>query len=458
MSKKIAFILAGGRGERLWPLSRENFPKQFVEFERGYSLFQLTLKRVNACFSLSSIYIVSSSNYKFTIYTQIEALDFLSRRQKEKLKKNLIIEPVSKNTAPATLLGLKYLGDKISDKDIVYVFPSDHYISPLSKFKTSLRKAENVARKNLIVVFGVKPNTPQEGYGYILAIKDKVKKFIEKPPKVLARRLIQKGAFWNCGIFCFKKATLLDEFERYNPLMHKFYNLSLEDFIKNFSKIPSDSIDYALIQKAKRVGFVKFEAEWSDLGNWESFLEFYSQDKRNYIVGEAQLLDCQNCLVFSPYRLVSLIGMKDSLVIDSLDTLLIIKKGLSSKVKDLVKILRRKKKNLVKESLTVYRPWGYYTVLKETSSYKVKEIGIYPKKYISLQRHKFRSEHWNVVEGRAEITLGGEKFIVKRNQSIYVKPFLKHKVYNPTNKLLKIIEVQIGSYLGEDDIQRFDAY
>ncbi|HDN85651.1 MAG TPA: cupin domain-containing protein, partial [Candidatus Omnitrophica bacterium] len=201
-----------------------------------------------------------------------------------------------------------------------------------------------------------------------------------------------------------------------------------------------------------------FEGEWTDLGNWESFLEFYSQNKENYIVGKAYLINSKNCLVFSPYRLAALIGLEDSLVIDSPDAFLVLKKGKASEVKDLVNILKKENKDIVKESPTVYRPWGYYTVLKKANNYKVKEIGVYPKKYISLQKHKFRSEHWNVVEGKAEITLGKKKFIVKRNQSIYVKPKCKHRVYNPTNKILKIIEVQIGSYLAEDDIQRFDAY
>ena len=458
MSKKIAFILAGGKGERLWPLSRENYPKQFVEFKEGHSLFKLTLKRLRPFFTPSSIYIISSLDYKFTVYNQIENSDFLSKKEKERLKENLIIEPVSKNTAPAILLGVKCLEDKISDEDIIYVFPSDHFIKPLSKFISSLKKAEKLAREDLIIVFGINPLKIQPGYGYILAEGDKVKKFIEKPEKSLAKKLIKKGAFWNSGIFCFKKRVFLEELKKYADKIYKPYEFAWNKFVKEFSKLPKDSIDYALIQKTRRLGFIKFEGEWTDLGNWESFLEFYSRNKENYTVGEAYLINSKNCLVFSPHRLAALIGVRDSLVIDSPDALLVLKKGRASEVKDLVNILKKENKDIVKESPTVYRPWGYYTVLKKADNYKVKEIGVYPKKYISLQKHKFRSEHWNVVEGGAEITLGKKKFIVKRNQSIYVRPGCKHRVHNPTNKILKIIEVQIGSYLAEDDIQRFDAY
>jgi mannose-1-phosphate guanylyltransferase/mannose-6-phosphate isomerase len=463
--KKAVFVLAGGRGSRLWPLSRQNYPKQFVEFKEGLSLFQLTIQRLLSIFHACDIFILSQENYKFTIYNQIELLPELRNTLKNSLKDNVIFEPREKSTLPAILLATKYIEvtRKLKDQDLFYVFPSDHVIEPISKFKICLKDAEELAEKDKIVVFGVTLKFPQEGYGYVMAKKRYssgflVEKFIEKPRLSQARKLLDKGALCNAGIFCFNKRTLLEELKAFCPSIFKYYALSLSDFLQRFKNIPAISIDYGIMQKTKKAALVKFKAKWTDLGSWDSFLKFYTHRDKNFKVGKAEFLDSRNCFSYSKNRLICLVGLKDVLAIDSADALLLVRKGYSHKIKELVSLLDKKGYPQSRESSTVYRPWGYYTLLHEEKGYKVKEIGIYPKKSISLQKHKYRSEHWNVVRGEAVVSIDRRQVKVRRNESMFVPRNTRHKVYNATDKIVKIIEVQIGSYLAEDDIRRFSDY
>jgi len=463
LSKNISLILAGGKGTRLWPLSREDYPKQFVSFLKDYSLFQLTLKRNLKFFSPKDIYIISNKEYKFTLFNQIDALLGVSRKDKNILKDNLILEPISKNTLPAILLGLKAAERNNKGDFSCFVFPSDHFIFPDDKYIVSIKKSLNIIDQGYLVTFGISPLSAKPGYGYILIDKKldkgyKIKTFVEKPSSNKAQKLINQGAFWNSRIFGFKKQSFLEELEKYKPQMHSAYNHSYESFFKNFKSIEAISIDYGLIQKTKQAAVVKFTADWSDLGSWDSFFSFFNKYKKLLPKSRSLFLDCKDCVSLSKNKLVTAVGLEDAIIIDGEDSILVINKASSEKVSSLVNIIKKNKLNEFKESSTVYRPWGYYKVLRAISNYKVKEIGVYSGKFISLQRHKFRSEHWNIVEGKAEITIGTKKYQRKCNQSIYVSKGRKHKVYNPSSKILKIIEVQIGSYLEEDDIERFDTY
>ena len=486
--KKIAFILAGGKGTRLWPLSRENYPKQFIPFKNNLSLFQMAIERAGRAFKPEDIYIISNENYRFTILNQMDMFGGLQKSAREKIKANIIFEPAPKNTLPAILLSMKYaeLKRTLSDDDIIYVFPSDHIIEPLAAFRSSIKKAVPLAEDGKIVVFGVRPDYPKEGYGYIVKSKRHkggflVKRFVEKPARQAAEHLIKEGAFWNAGIFCFIKGAFLRELSKFQPAIAVYSKSGYKTLHKNFKAIKAISMDYGIMQYTKNAGVVEFSPKWSDLGSWDSFLQYFTplemkypkprqspkgdlsltgftRKKGNFNIGKAEFVESENSFTYSANRLMCLVGLKDVIAIDSPDSLLLVKKGHSDRVKDLVTMIDKKGYTHSKDGATVYRPWGYYTVLHEGKGYKVKEIGVYPKKTIALQSHKHRSEHWNVVEGEARVLVAGKSTSARRNESIYVPKGVKHTVYNPTNKLTKIIEVQIGSYLGEDDIVRFTKY
>ncbi|MBU4487885.1 MAG: cupin domain-containing protein, partial [Candidatus Omnitrophica bacterium] len=370
-----------------------------------------------------------------------------------------------KSTLPAVLLSIKYaeLRRPLSDDDMIYVFPSDHMIEPLLAFKSAIKKAAQLAGDGKMVVFGVKPDHPKEGYGYIIKSKRYksgflVNRFVEKPSGKAAGELIKKGAFWNAGIFCFTKGAFLRELARFQPKIAVYSESGYNTLHKKFKSIKAISMDYGIMQYTKNAGVVEFRLKWSDLGSWDSFLQYFTRKKGNFNIGKAEFLETNNSFTYSVNRLMCLVGLNDVIAIDSPDSLLLVKKGYSDHVKDLVALMDKKGYTHSKDGATVYRPWGYYTVLHEAKGYKVKEIGVYPKKTIALQSHKHRSEHWNVVEGEARLSVAGKSSRARRNESIYVPRGIKHTVYNPTNKITKIIEVQIGCYLGEDDIKRFMRY
>lgn len=458
---KYAVVMVGGCGTRLWPMSRKNYPKQFVEFKDGLSLFQMTLKRLLSIFEAKKIVVVSGEAYKFTLKNQIDMLEGIDAKTASILKENIVLEPCPKNTLPAILLGMKFLESKRSfdDDDCLFVFPSDHIIEPISKFKTTLNNGFKLAQNDKIVVFGIKPNSPKEGFGYIVPKKDgAVDKFVEKPGAEKAQKLIEQGAMWNAGIFAFKKSVMLEELNTYQNEMSDMYCESYEQMLASFTDFEKDSIDYAIMQKTKCAAVAEFTPRWSDLGSWDSLMDFYSDGKKNFSVGRSQLQGANDCLTYSKERLVAISGVDDLIVVDSPDSILVMKKGESDRVKGLVEDLQKRKAPEVEDSLTVYRPWGYYMILEERPGYKVKEIGVYPGRALSLQKHKHRSEHWNIVEGKAKIQIADDVIVRTKNQSVYVPKNTKHKLSNPGKSIVKMIEVQIGDYLGEDDIVRYESY
>ncbi|MEI8345357.1 MAG: mannose-1-phosphate guanylyltransferase/mannose-6-phosphate isomerase, partial [Candidatus Omnitrophota bacterium] len=468
-ARRFAIILAGGRGARLWPLSREHHPKQFVELENGKSLYQLTLLRLLNFFKAEDCYTVLPEEYRFTARNQIEFLPSVTAAQKKRLLTNLIFEPCAKNTLAAIVTAMAGQGpgrqSKVEPDDLIYVFPSDHRIEPLPEFIKMLRRGSKAALGGALVLFGKRAVKARSRYGYILPGPPKgdgvrpVLKFVEKPSPKRIKEFLARKAYWNSGIFCFSRRTFYDEIAACSPAYLSCLRAhSSNEAAVRLKKLPAVSFDRAILEKTRRAVMIAFDFEWSDLVSWDNFLDSYPAGGSNVSIGQARFLDSKKCFAFSHDRLVAMIGLKDVLVIDAPDALLLVRRGQTDKVRTLFRGLGRQRLGHDKDSTTVYRPWGYYKILHQTGRYKVKEIGVYPGRSMSLQKHRHRSEHWNVVEGRVRVTIGSRTCTVGQNQSLYVPRMARHQIFNSSRTTARIIEVQIGDYLGEDDIVRYTHY
>ncbi len=457
----INFILSGGSGTRLWPISRTLFPKQFVKLFDNHSLFQKTVIR-NAKFSKIQ-FIISNQEHFFLASDQIEELN---------IKKGLkyLLEPIGRNTAPAIALACFLL----DEEDIVLITPSDHLIKNLEEYYKVVSLAKEQAMDNYIITFGIKPTSPETGYGYIEAETkekvSKVKKFHEKPDKTTAESYLKKGNFyWNSGMFCFKVKVYLEELKKYSPEIYENSKKAIENAIKQDSNIyrikiddmlniPSNSIDYAVMEKTDKAIVIPCDIGWSDMGSFESLYNELSKDssKNAYLNTEPILLNSKNNLFVGEKRKIAAIDIEDLIVVDTSDALLLVKKGSAQKVKEIVNILKEKKFSLHELHLTVHRPWGSYTILETGKFYKVKKIVVKPGKRLSLQKHFHRNEHWIVVSGTALVTVGDEQKILRPNESTYIQMGIPHRLENPGKIPLIIIEAQVGEYVEEDDIVRLE--
>lgn len=428
-------ILAGGSGTRLWPLSRSNFPKQFLRLCGGESFLQKTVRRNLEIADV--LYIITNEAYFHEVVRQVKEID-------PGLESNIILEPERKNTAPA----IAYAFQQIEGNDVFLITPADHLISPVEKYREAALKAEEMALKGDLVTFGVHPTRPETGYGYLKAQGSRVEKFVEKPDYKSACRYLENGNyFWNSGMFAFTKAAFEREAGIHAP----------ELIGHPFSAMPDISLDYAIMEKSRRVMIVPLDLSWSDIGSWENLYEFLEKDgNQNAIHGDVVAYQTTNSLVYAENRLVSTIGIDNMLVVETDDAVLIAQKEASQQVKEIVGKLKKLGKKEVAEHLHVRRPWGSYTVLLEGSRYKIKRIEVLPMQKLSLQMHYHRSEHWVIVSGTAAVTIGGEEKVVHEGESIFVPKSAIHRVENPGKVSLEIIEVQVGEYLGEDDIVRFE--
>jgi len=453
-------ILAGGTGSRLWPLSRDRYPKQFIKFQdREYSLFQETFNRSVLLADLDDIYVVTNKNYKFLVMGAVEELGYNYREE------NILVEPEAKNTLPAIYAGVDEIVKKgKGTHDSVVVFPSDHLIKKNKEFSELIKSSEYLA-KDFLITFGIKPTLPYTGYGYISPGDRegnhgyKVKEFKEKPDYQTAVEYIKNGYFWNSGIFMFHTNIFIEEAKRFVPKLVRNFEES-KNLEEAFSKIKEKiSIDYGIMEKSKRVVVVPADIGWSDLGSFDSFYEVFKCDGKNNIAGkDHMLMDCSNNIVHSEDgKLVVTVGVDDLIIIDNKDALLVCKKEHSQKVKDVVEELKKKKDIRTEYHVRDYRPWGNYEILEEEkNAFKIKRIKINPGKKLSYQLHHYRSEHWIVVRGLAKVTIDDEVKFVRPGESIYMKAGQKHRLDNPGKLPLEIIEVQMGEYLEEDDIVRFD--
>jgi len=452
-----AVILAGGVGSRFWPFSRELEPKQFIKIIGQDSLLQSTIRRLKGLVDPSRTYIVTNKIYFYEVKAQVARFRIPD--------KNIILEPQGKNTAPAVGLCAKIISG-FDPEAVLLVLPSDHYIKNVVNFKQALIKAISCAQQNFLVTLGIKPTGPSVGYGYIKAGKKsdgyyRVEKFLEKPDLNKAKKYFRdKTFYWNSGMFIWKACVLLEEIKKYLPGL--FANLQLidstGDLERVWKRIEPISVDYGIMEHSKRIALIEANFYWTDLGSWEALSEIFPKDKKgNISSGDTLDLDSQGVCVFSRgNRLVSTIGLKDAVIADTPDALLVCHRSRTQDVKKMVGLMKSLHRKEHLAHLTERRPWGSFTVLQEGVGFKIKLIEIAPHKRLSLQRHKIRAEHWVVVSGVAKVVSGERGCWVKSNQSIYIPKGKKHRLENTTNLPLRIVEVQTGNYLGEDDIERFE--
>lgn len=452
-------ILAGGGGTRLFPLSRACYPKQFLKIAGEKSLLQQTVERFLIIAKQEDIVIVTNKDYIFHVQEDLHEIGA------EKI--NVITEPTGKNTAPAIALAISYCKDCLNcnDDEILFVSPADHLIKPSKKFAELVQQAEQVSKeKNDIITIGIKPTKPETGYGYIQTA-DKigenvftVKSFKEKPDKVTAEKYLAEGNYyWNAGMFMFSIGRIVAELEQYVPEIAQISQNGYENCVNNFTEMPDISIDYAVAEKSTHMVVMPMkEIYWNDIGSFDSIAEVLADKNGNGIYGDVIADGCCNTTILGSDRLISGIGLKNLIVVDTPDSLLITEKGKSQEVKKVVEKLKKEHRKEAIENRTMYRPWGSYTILAEGEGYKVKRITIKPGAKLSLQMHYHRSEHWTVISGTGKLTLDDKVVIFKENESTYIPIAVKHRLENPGQIPLSIIEVQNGRYLGEDDIVRFD--
>lgn len=456
-------ILAGGAGSRFWPFSRELEPKQFINIIGKESLLQNTIRRLKGIVYPKQIFFITNPAHFFELKKQIEKFHIPDA--------NIILEPQGKNTAPAIGLCARLLEQKNKDA-LLMVFPSDHYIKNIKKFQLSLHKAAECASGNFLVTIGIKPTKPSTGYGYIKAGKRltvngkrigcyKVQNFLEKPDLNKANRLVRSGGyFWNSGMFVWKAGVFMEELKRYLPELYSQLD-SIQtngDIEKVWHKIRPISVDYGIMERSKRIVLVPADFYWSDLGTWDALEELMQKDKNgNVLPGDSLDFGSSGLCAFSRgNRLIATIGLKGLIIADTPDALLVCDKQKAQEVKKIVEQLKSSKRKEHIVHLTDKRPWGFFTVLRQGPGFKIKLIEIEPKKRLSLQSHSKRSEHWVVVSGCAKVTRGKTITYVRSNQSIYIPRGIKHRLENSANTPLKIVEIQTGDYLEEDDIRRFD--
>jgi mannose-1-phosphate guanylyltransferase/mannose-6-phosphate isomerase len=464
MSKKeiktFPVLLAGGSGSRLWPISRELYPKQLVSFVGTDSLIQNTIKRLSPVMESSRIRVVCGEEHFFEIARHLEEIGVPS-------KGKIFKEPCGRNTAPAILLAV--LNILKTEKDaVILIFPSDHVIKNIEGFQEKLKTAVSLARMNYIVTFGIKPDYPETGYGYIegaARVKNgafAIKRFVEKPDEKTARRYLTAGNFfWNSGMFAFKASVLLKEFRTFEPSllknMQKMLSGGIAIPLEKYKALPDISIDYAIMEKTGKGVVLPSDFGWSDIGSWKSLYDFLPKDNNNNVVeGDVIPRNTKNCFIRGNNRLIVTNDIENIVVIETPDTVFVSDLEKSKNVKSIVQDLKKLGRKEYKTHTTVYRPWGTYTILEESRNTKIKRIVVYPGAKLSLQMHHHRSEHWIVVHGTAKIVNGDQTIFLEENQSTYVAKTSPHRLENPGRIPLHLIEVQIGNYLEEDDIVRFD--
>lgn len=446
-------ILAGGSGSRLWPLSRELYPKQLLNFCTEESLLQSTFKRLNKFIPSRNIISVTNTKHHSNVKMQLEEID-----------KNSIIlsEPLSKNTAPAIALSIKYIIENTQADETVLVVPSDLLIEQDENFIKTIEEAYQFVNDGRIVTFGIKPTYPETGFGYICSNNGIVSNFAEKPDRLTAEKYLQDGNYyWNSGIFMFKVSTIIKEFEHTCPQISQIIrNINCSDktiSFAEFEKMPNISFDYAVMEKSQNIAMIELKSDWKDLGSWKSIYDVSPKDNNNNVfVGHVLDKDSKNSFVYSSSKLVATIGLEDTVIVETEDAILACKKDKTQDVKQIFETLKEQHDGTQKVHKTVYRPWGFYTVIAEGKGFQTKLIHVNPGQKLSVQSHNHRSEHWVVLTGTAKVVLEGKDHILSPGHSIDIAVKAIHSLQNPYEDDIEIIEVQKGDILSEDDIIRYE--
>ncbi|HET7847655.1 MAG TPA: mannose-1-phosphate guanylyltransferase/mannose-6-phosphate isomerase [Pseudolabrys sp.] len=459
----IPVLLAGGAGTRLWPVSRDSYPKQFLPLFGERSTYQETLLRVKAPMFAPPIVITGPDFH------------FFARRQAEEVgvDATVVIEPLRRDSAPA-IAAATAVARRRDPEAIVLALAADHIILDVEPFRATCAAGREAAESGRIVTFGIKPSEPKTSYGYILPGDPigkrgvyALQKFVEKPDAATAVRYVRDGYLWNSGNFLYRAATLLDELQRFEPEMAAAVTTAVQDATNDlgflrlqpdaFAAAPKKSIDYAVMEKTDRAVVVVGNFRWSDVGSWDSFPDVVPADAQGNVVhGTAFAVDTKGSIIHADERLAAVIGVEDLVVVSTADAVMVVPRARAQEVRELVGALKSAKRTEATDHRRVHRPWGYYESIDMGERFQVKRIVVVPGGKLSLQKHQHRAEHWVVVRGTAEVTIGEERREVHENESVYIPIGSVHRLANQGKIPLELIEVQTGSYLGEDDIVRLD--